>query len=171
MSRAPIADAIEELVRVYQASLLLSVPSGIDYGKDSISHGEGGHGSHKPRSTPSHGQDPPISVWLEEQVVRLSTVARRRLELETGATGRTAYDTRGKARKAEDAAILGEVGRDATEVAYLYGRTERAVMELRKRGGKNPQTGDPLTREERPLTAPARETLNAHLNATTTTED
>lgn len=170
--RPSVALHLERLIRAYRGSLLLSNVGAVDpeAAADRVSTGRGGHGSHKARTAPTFGAELPLSVELEHLIERLATVAERRLEdAKRGATGRPAQDKVGRAKRAEDAAILREQGRGATEVAYLYGRTTEGIRKLRQRSGLDPETGERLDRP-RPLTAPARETFQHHESTTTTTE-
>lgn len=166
------AESIERLIRTYRESILLADASAIDYSRDVINHGSGGHGKHgTTTTTPSFGADVPLSVEMERFLARAGTVFARRLEAERrGATATVPNgDTRSKAKRDETSAILAEVGRDATEVAYLYGRTTEAVRKLRLRHGMDADRGERV-RVLRPVTAPARDQLQHHESATTTEE-
>ena len=151
-----ISESVEELVRIYRGTLLLPTASAIDYSRDVVSQGKGGHG--KP---PSFGADPPLSVQMEQALARFVRVWQRRLdEARAGANGRSSHDRTSTAKREEDKAILASIGEDPTALAFLYGRTTEGVRKLRRRHGLDPDTGERVKRDT--LTAPARAALEAH---------
>lgn len=161
---------VEELIRVYRASLLLPNPGAVDYGRDVVSQGKGGHGTHGERGRiATFGQDVPFCVAMETALARFVEVWEARLRREvSGVPGHAPKgDKVGSAKRAEDRAVLACVGQDPTEVAYLYGRTTEGVRKLRQRNGLDADTGERARRDV--LTAPARTTLQAHESATPTT--
>ena len=102
--------------------------------------------------------DLPLAVELERSFHRYLTYWTERVKAE-------AEGNRSDVRSAQTRAILGEVGMDATTVAFIYGSTTEAVKKLRGRNGRDPDTGQPkrAQRQERvdgkptnraPLTAP-----------------
>lgn len=164
------------LVDLYRQSLLLANAGAVDYGRDVVSQGSGGHGKHGTRSVHhSFGADRPFPVALEVALTSFVAVWERRLEAEKGAIEADADLSRpaaktGAVKRAEDAAILADVGADPIDLAFIYRRTTEAITKLRIRHGQDPQTGERAERP-RPLTAPARRQLQDHESATTTTED
>lgn len=160
----------ERVNRILLDLLLLLEGGAIDPTRDVVSTGSGGHGSHKARSAPpgafARFHDRPLVEQYAERFERLCIAAERDLEaVRQGVDTRPARDTRSKRKRDEDRAILREVGRDPTWVAFVYGRTTDSVQRLRKRHGLDPNTGE---RAPRPLTS--RELLSESA-PTTTKED
>jgi hypothetical protein len=166
VSKAPIAEAIERVIRAYRASLPLPNAQAIDYSRDVVSHGKGGHGKHGTTTTrPTFGADAPLPVQIERMVERMARVIEARLEDELeGAQPNAARAKTGKARREEDRAILAAVGEDPTALAFVYGRATEAVRKLRQRSGRDPDTGERVP-TPRPITAPAREVAAAEREA------
>lgn len=145
--------SVDGLLRVYRGLGLLTNTSAVDPSRERLNLGKATHGSMKTsRPLGFRGELPP-SVEMEEALGRFVQVWERRLDEHSRGRVQTASgDRRSTARKAEDDAILREAGRDATEVAYLYGRTTEGVRKMRGRRGFDPDTGERIVKDN--LTAP-----------------
>lgn len=165
--------SLRRLLTTYRDSLLLANAGAIDYSRDVISQGEGGHGKHGTTTTiQSHHGEPPFCIVMETALARFAEVwAERLATAQTGASATAAKgDRRSAVRRAEKAAILAAVGQSAIEVGWLYGWTEDGVRRARLANGLDPDTGERVHRE-RPVTADARTQLQQHESATTTTTE
>lgn len=157
-----LADDLRDLVGTYRAALLLADAPAIDYSRDIISQGSGGHGSHKARTSPSYGAEKPLAVELEDAFARFVVVWRNRLAAaQSGAPAVAAKGDRvSSTRRAERKAVLSATGQPAIEVAYVYGWTEDGVRRARLAAGLDPATGERVDRE-RPITAPPAAQLDS----------
>ena len=143
------ADSLRAIVATLRGAQLLAQAGAVDYGRDRVSQGEGGHGTHGERGRAlNFGDDVPLSVEMERALARFATVWTRRLE--AAQSGAPAFTVKGSrhnpAKRHEDAAILDHVG-DPTEAAYLYGRTTEGVRKMRLRRGHDPETGLRIRRD------------------------
>lgn len=143
-------ESVERLLYLRRKSLLMADGAVQDTSRDVLHRGGMHKGSSPPRSNGA------MTLDLEESFQRFVEVMARRVEAaQAEMRGNPAVhgDTKSKARKAETDAILGEEGKDPTEVAYLYRRTTEGIRKLRVRYGKDPDTG--YSRDVKPLSAPA----------------
>lgn len=85
-------------------------------------------------------RDLPVSERLERTIRRVADVYRAEVE-GTGAESVRAQAKTGTARQAKTRAVLGEVGMDATAVAFIHGMTTEGVKKLRGRHDRDPDTG------------------------------
>lgn len=158
----PLGEALERIVRAYRGSTLLANAQGVDYSRDVVSQGDGGHGKHGTTTTePSFGDDPPLPVRIVGLVERVADVVERDLDVERRGPGArpAGHDRRSRAKRDEDQGVLSQRG-DPTRVAYLFGRTTEGVRKLRKCHGLDPATGERVKRDT--ITAPARDQLRNH---------
>lgn len=140
---------MKALIRVYQQSLLLPNPGAVDYGRDVVSHGSGGHGKHGIRTVHhSFGQDAPASVRMERALAAVAAYWRREVEAEL--KGPKPKPTRADLRRA----ILGQEGVPPVYVAAALGVESEDVRRERSAAGLDPETGERVRRAV-PITAPA----------------
>jgi hypothetical protein len=141
---------LHERVRsVLRELALLPEGSAIDYGRDVVSQGTGGHGKHGTASTP-----PPaihsLAVEYAERFERLVIAAER--DLHQARTGAPLLDRdRNGRRRVNRRAITGPAyeGRDAVFVAFAESVSVTAVERARASAGLEPSTG---FKRDRPLT-------------------
>lgn len=129
--------------------LLLSDVPALNPERNTVSTGRGGHGTHKERGQAPIGthapfHERPLVEQYAERFQRLIEAAERDVEgvRRGNRTRRNPRDTRSAQYRAEVRAILAEEGRDPVWVAFVYGWTEDAVRRLRKREGRDPDTGE-----------------------------
>lgn len=155
------------------AELVVADPEGgaIDYGRDRVSTGRGGHGSHR-GSTPPPRVHPLASEWagffrraLDLMELDLARLRGRAPRPEAPRQGRVAS---GVAARRKRRIIESELyrGRPAEFVAYVEGCSADLVRKVRGERGLDPY-GLPVKRDR--LTAPPSEGLKT--SESTTTEE
>lgn len=153
VGRQAIFGVARELARGLVELALLAEVSAVDYARDTVSNGSGGHGKHGTTSTPPPRNDSLYLEWLE-RLERLSAALVRDLEDARTGQGRTARRDRGrKKRIARDYA-----GRSPEWVGFVEGVTAAYVEKCRHEdrspaapAGREKKYGHPLP-SARPLT-------------------
>lgn len=164
------ADCLKRALGTYRRALLDANAPAVDTSRDIVSNGRGGHGKHGQRSAHlAFAQDLPVAVEMERSFARWCDVWEARLDGADPAQSAPGAKT-GKAKRAEDKAIVAAVGMDPTALAFIYRRTTEGVRKLRLRNGLDPDTGE-RTPRTRMLTEHPRETLKRHESATTTPQE
>lgn len=129
--------------------------SAVDYSRDRVSQGRGGHGAHgDPSRRPSGSSRPPSVQWawrFERMIERAEIDAGTRPAPEASARRNMRAELRQRMREYE--------GFDPVDVAFYERCSTELVRSVRKDMGLNMVTGERLERNERPLTAPVRESL------------
>ncbi len=177
-----LGESINALLNIWRRAQLLSETKAVDPTRGGL---HTGITQSRNASAPSFGRDLPISVDLERTLARLAAVYRARLdEAERGVVTASAQravilaeaqllsgalglpESRvGQPRTGERFVrdgILEAEGIDPTTLGFLYGKTTRAIQDMRRRAGLDPDTGEKVKRNV--LTAPARDTLKAIQN-------
>lgn len=145
------------LNRVLTRLLLLQEAGAVDYSRDRVSQGSGGHGAHGDPSRPPSGTSRPLVQQWAERFEHLIEAAERDAgmspaEVAPRFTGqRLANDLRARIHEYE--------GHDPVFVAFVERCSVELVRKIRKERGLHMVTGARLESRERPLTAPARESL------------
>lgn len=120
-------------------------------------------GSKPGSGSPRLARDLTVSEELERTIRNVAEVYRRKAE--GGTVSVSSTDKTSSARREQNKAVLSEVGMDPTAVAFIYGMTTESVRRLRGRHGRDPDTGEHVSRagrgkidgkrlRETPLTAP-----------------
>jgi hypothetical protein len=145
----------ERLNSVLGALLLEAQVTAVDYSRDRISQGSGGHGAHGDPSKPPTGTSRPLVTQWAERFERMI----ERAEIDAGlrpaeeAVPRSDKRTELRRKMAEYEGYL------ASDVAFFERVSESLVRSVRKDMGRDMVEGHRLERRERPLTAPARHSL------------
>ena len=134
--------------------LLQQQTNAVDYSRDQVSNGRGGHGAHgDPSRRPTGNSRPLVQQWAE-RFERLIEV----LEQEAGLRPAQTKEPVKQARELRSR-IHEYEGYDPVFVAFVERTSVESVRRIRKEKGLNVATGERLTPRERPLTAPARDSL------------
>jgi hypothetical protein len=134
---------------------LLQEASAVDYSRDHVSQGSGGHGAHgDPSRRPSGNSRPLVDVWTRrfEALIRLAEIdAGLRPAEQATPRQHKRSELRGHMREYE--------GYDPVDVAFYERVSTELVRSVRKDMGLNMVTGERMESRERPLTAPTRDSL------------
>lgn len=130
--------------------------SAVDYSRDHISQGSGGHGAHGDPSKRPSGNARPLSAQWFERFERMIEAAEREAgmrpaEVVAKQPMKQAQELRGRIDEYE--------GYDPVFVAFVERCSVEVVRKIRKEKGRHMATGARLEPRERPLTAPARDSL------------
>lgn len=140
-----LTDAMRELIDVCRGARW-SAEGAVSSLSERVSGSKPGSGN------PRLARDLTVSEELERTIRNVAETYRGRAE--------------GVSNGAQTRAVLDEVGMDPTAVAFIYGMTTESVRRLRGRNGRDPDTGEHVSRagqgqidgkrlRETPLTAPA----------------
>lgn len=148
---------------VLRGMTLLQNGPAIDYGRDVISQGSGGHGKHGMTSAaPSWGGERPLVEEWCDRIEALVTAAERDLqEARRGATSRDFSGIKRRIRSRE------YEGRDVVWVAFTERCSTDLVRKERRAAGLDPDG----FRLPTPLTAPPPKRERPTPESTTTTEE
>lgn len=148
------------LNKVLAEMMLVQEAGAIDYSRDRVSQGEGGHGAHGIQGGPPAGNSRPLVLQWAERFERMVEAAERDLRAVTHGEEPREYGGT-KAASGLRRRIRDYEGRDPVWVAFMEGCSVELVRKARRELGLEMKSGRTLERGERPLTAPPRDTLNA----------
>lgn len=118
----------------------------IDYGRDTISTGRGGHGTHKERGVAPTLQDSMFVEWAD-RFNRLCAAAEKAAdEFERGPDERRRRGETSHARKRR--IVTAYVGLPLAEAAFIDGCSTDLVRKTRIAANRDPQDGTPLPKPE-----------------------
>lgn len=135
--------------------LLLQEGGAVDYSRDRISQGSGGHGAHgDPSRRPSGNSRPLVQQWAD-RFERLLELA----EIDAGLRRAEEATPRKNARAELRQRMPEYVGYSPVDVAFFERVSVELVRSARRDMGVDVATGESLKPRERPLTAKARDSL------------
>lgn len=146
------------LNKVLAQMMLVQEAGAIDYERDHISLGSGGHGGHGEVGGRPAGNSRALVVQWSERFEHMVTAAERDLRAVTHGVEPEKFNATSQSLKK---VIRDYEGRRPEWVAVMEGCSAELVRKVRRELRLNMVTGEPLERNERPLTAPPRDTLNA----------
>lgn len=138
------------LNKVLARLLLMQESSAIDYSRDRVSHGSGGHGAHGDPSRPPSGNSRPLVDQWAERFERMIEAA----EVDAGLRAPREATNNRNIRSELRSRMPEYEGHDPVYVAYHEGCSVEIVREVRRESKRHMVTGHRLERHERPQTAP-----------------
>lgn len=151
----------QRLNRALATLLLEQQASAIDYSRDHISMGEGGHGAHGIVSGAPSGSSRPLVLQWSERFEKLIESCEADARALTVPGGRREFLSSREIADRLRKRIGDYEGRDEVYVAYHEGCSVPLVRKVRREAGLRMTDGTRLERGERPLTAPPREALKS----------
>jgi len=155
---ANIGEGIDTIVRCWRALLLESQGTAIDYGRDVISKGKS-----STMAPPDYGS---AAERIKARVMALAKIAELERRAAFGGMSDHPNGQRQRTIRSETrTVILAEENCPPAELAFLYGITEEHVKRVRREAGRDPETGERLSADQRALTEPARDTMRRRASA------